>query len=246
MIGAGLFERFPVDEIYGLHNVPGLPLGTVAVREGPLLAAEDNFEIELLGAGGHAAHPHETRDVIVAGAQLVLALQSIVARNLDPLEAAVVSVTEVLTDGARNVLPKRLVLRGDARAFRPEVQALVEGRLRALADSVAAGSGLAAKVAYTHEFAPTLNAPGPTRRALAAAESAGLQVIGDCAPRMGSDDFGVMLQHRPGAYALLGNGAEGEAGSAPLHSPVYDFNDAALAPGVAFFEALVRGEGAAS
>lgn len=241
MIDADLLERFPVDEVYGLHNVPGLPVGTVALRNGPILAAEDNFVITLTGEGGHAARPQGTADVLLAGAQLVTALQSIVSRNVDPQEAAVVSVTEFLTDGTRNVLPKTCTLKGDVRSFQPHLQALVERRMRRLAESVAAGFEVSAEVAYTHEFAPTVNTPAQTARALVAAADAGCKVVGDYPPLMGSDDFGVMLQRRQGAYALLGNGAEGEAGSAPLHSPHYDFNDEALPYGIAYFVALVTG-----
>ena len=244
MIEAGLFERFQIDEIYALHNLPGLPVGKFATRDGPMAAAEDNFEIELRGTGGHAALPHRANETLVAGCQLVTTLQSIVARRVDPFEQAVVSVTEILTDGARNVLPGRCVLKGDVRSYKKEVQALVEQHLRQLAGGTAAAFGIDATTSYTHEFAATINWSVPTETACAAAAAAGCTVIVDYGPLMGSDDFGVMLEHRPGNYALLGNGADDMPGAVPLHNPHYDFNDAALGFGIEYFVRLVTGAGA--
>ena len=168
MMADGLFARFPTDEIYGLHNMPGLPLGRLATRAGPLMAAEDNFEITLSGRGVHAARPHKGVDPIVAGSAIVLALQSIVSRRLDPIASAVVSVTEFLTDGARNVIPTTVCIKGDCRSFRPEVSQAIEAEMHRLAPSIAAGYAATAEVSYTREFVPTINAPDQTAAARAA------------------------------------------------------------------------------
>lgn len=241
MLEDALLERFQIDEVYALHNLPGLPVGTFATCAGPIMACEDNFEIVLTGRGGHAARPHMTNDALVAGCQLVSALQTIVARRVDPLERAVVSATELTTDGTRNVLPGRCVIRGDTRSYSDDVQQLLERQIRVISAGVAATFEMDCSVSYTREFGPTINARDPTRRAYAAAAAAGLHVVEDCDPLMASDDFGSLLAHRPGNYAFLGNGMPGEPGGAPLHSPHYDFNDAALIGGVRYFVELVRG-----
>jgi amidohydrolase len=242
MIADGLFERFEIDEIYALHNLPGLPVGTFATRPGPIMACEDNFEITLEGLGGHAARPHHTNDALVAGCQLVLALQTIVARRVDPLQSAVVSATELTTDGTRNALPGRCVISGDTRSYDPATQILVETEIRRLSAGVAAAYGMTCEVAYTHEFAATVNTLAESALACVAASTVpGLTVLAACEPLMASDDFGVMLRHRPGNYAFLGNGLPGDPGGQPLHSPYYDFNDAALALGAGYFVALASG-----
>lgn len=238
MLADGLLTRFPYDEIYGLHNWPGLPVGQLATRPGPLMAAEDLFDITLRGVGGHASRPQAGREVMVAASALVLSLQTIVARRLDPVDIAVVSVTELLTDGTRNVLPSQAVLRGDARSFRPEVSAAIEAEMRRLAAGTAQAYDCEAEVNYTREFVPVVNAPAPTARALQAAA----QVFGpagtdaECAPVTVAEDFARLLRHTPGNFAFLGNGAD----SWPLHHPRYDFNDAALPYGVAYWVALVQ------
>ncbi|QIG49085.1 amidohydrolase [Nordella sp. HKS 07] len=241
MIDDGLLERFPFDEIYGLHNLPGTPVGRFATRAGPLMACEDNFEIRLTGKGGHAARPHTSNDPIVIAAHLVLALQAIVSRRADPLDNAVVSVTEILTDGIRNVLPERVTLRGDTRSYLPAVQAMIEREMRKIAGGIADAFGAEVDVDYSHEFSSTVNHAAETDHALAAAQAAlGAQSIEpEPMPMMGSEDFGLFLKHRPGNFAFLGNGTEGAHGL-PLHNARYDFNDAALGPGIAFWTTLAR------
>ncbi|MDT9598495.1 amidohydrolase [Sphingosinicella rhizophila] len=237
MIDDGLFERFDIDEIYAVHNYPEWPLGTLATRAGPAKASEDNFEIRLVGKGGHAARPHMLNEALVAGCQLVVALQTIVSRRADPLEHAVLSVTEFVTDGIRNVLPGNVTIRGDVRSFTPKTQELVEGQIRQISAGIAATFGLTESVDYSHEFAATTNSPAETERAYAAARAVrGMTLVADCPPVMASDDFGLMLQHRPGNYAFLGNGTD----SYPLHNPLYDFNDRAIPFGVGYFVELVR------
>lgn len=238
MLDDGLLERFSIDEAYGIHNMPGAPLGRFTTRAGPIMAAEDNFEITVTGRGGHAARPHMLVDPILAGAAIVVALQQVVARRLDPVDPAVVSVTEFLTEGTRNVIPGVVRIRGDCRSWRPEVSAAIEAELRRIAGATAEAHAAGAVLAYTREFIPTVNAPGPTEAALRAARAAlgEAAVDADCAPIMGSEDFARLLAQVPGNFAFIGNG---EA-SAPLHNPEYDFDDAALAPIVAYFCALVR------
>jgi hippurate hydrolase len=157
MIDDGLFDRFPVDAIFGLHNMPGHPAGHISTRAGGLMAAEDNFAIHITDRGGHAARPQMVVDSIVVAAEIVLALQTIVARNVDPAEPAVVSCTEITTDGARNALPGTALIRGDTRSFTPEIRALLERRIRQLADGISAAHGASCAVTYTHEFEPTVN-----------------------------------------------------------------------------------------
>jgi hippurate hydrolase len=241
MLDDGLLERFPFDEIYGLHNLPGLETGQFATRPGALMASEDNFEIRFTGRGGHAARPHVSNDPIVIAAHLTLALQAIVSRRADPLDNAVVSITEILSDGTRNVLPETVTLKGDTRSFTPAMQALIEREMRQISQGVAAAFGADIEMSYTHEFAPTVNHPAETGHALAAAHAAlGAEAVDpDPVPMMGAEDFGLFLQHRPGNFAYLGNGTQGAHGM-PLHSAHYDFNDAALAAGIAYFTTLVR------
>ena len=236
MLDDGLLRRFPLDEVYGLHNMPGLPVGHFATRPGALMAAEDNFVITITGLGGHAARPHTVIDPILAASATVLALQQIVARRIDPLEPAVVSVTEFLTDGTRNVIPSTAWLKGDARSYHPDTSALIEAEMRRIAAATAAAHGAAASIDYTREFIPTLNAGEPTAHALRTAQGIFAVVDGGCAPIMPSEDFAQLLVAVPGNFAFVGNG---EA-SAPLHNPAYDFNDAALPSMVAYYVALVR------
>lgn len=238
MLDDGLLTRFPVDEIYGLHNWPGLEVGRFATTAGPLMAAEDNFEIVLRGQGGHASKPQAMQEVMVAACAVVMALQTIVSRRLDPTDAAVVSATEILTDGARNVLPGEAQILGDVRSFRPEVSALVEKEMRRIAEGVAAGYGCRAKVDYTREFIPLINHPEQTLAALeaAAAVFGADRVSGDQAPITASEDFAQFLRHVPGCFAFIGNG---EA-SAPLHNSEYDFDDRSLPFGAGYFAEIAR------
>ncbi len=238
MLADGLMARFPFDEIHGLHNQPGLPVGAFRTRAGAVMSAEDNFEILLRGLGGHASRPQEGREVLVAACALVLNLQTIVARRLAPTETAVVSVTELLTDGTRNALPGTARILGDARSFDPAVSAAIEAEMRRIAAGTAATYGLECSVAYTREFIPTINDPAATAAALASAR----EVFGEArvaeaaAPHTASEDFARFLAQEPGCFAFIGNG---EA-SRPLHNPGYDFNDDALPDGTRFLVRIAR------
>ncbi|MFF4196778.1 amidohydrolase [Nonomuraea sp. NPDC001831] len=242
MLDDGLLARFPVQAMYGLHNWPGAPAGHFLTRAGSIMAGEDNFEIRIRGRGGHAARPHMVVDPIVVGAEIVLALQTVVARNVDPAQPAVVSCTDISTDGARNAIPGEVVIRGDTRSFDPAVAALLEERVRRLCEGIGAAHGATCAVTYTHEFAPTVNDPA----CVAAAVEAAVAVAGedgvdpDCAPVMPSEDFGVLAGAVPACFALLGNGTEPGRGGDPLHSREYDFNDAVLRTGTDFYVTLAR------
>ena len=238
MIEDGLLDRFPFREIYGIHNLPGLEAGRIATRVGPLMAAEDNFEIIVTGRGGHAARPHQAKDALLCACAIVTALQTIVSRSLDPSETTVVSATELIADGTRNVLAGGARILGDCRSFTPQVSRQIEARMRAIAAGVAAVHDCEVEVGYTREFVPLLNEPEATAAAVAAARAvcgeAGVDA--DCAPIAASEDFARFLEHAPGCFIFLGNGAD----SAPLHSPVYDFNDIALDHGARFHVELAR------
>ncbi len=238
MLADGLMERFPFDEIYGMHNWPGLPVGEVRTRSGPIMSAEDIFEITLRGVGGHASKPHSGSETLVAACSLVMSLQTIVSRRLDPTDTAVVSATEIITDGTRNALPGIAKVLGDVRSFKPEVSAAVEQQMRIVAEGTARTYNLAVEVDYRREFIPLINDPDLTEEALGAADEVfgkDAVVIADT-PITASEDFAQFLKYAPGCFLFIGNGAE----SAPLHNPSYDFNDAALAGGAAFYVAIVR------
>lgn len=245
MLADGLLQRFPIDEIYGVHNIPGLAAGHFATRIGGLMASEDNFVIRITGRGGHAARPHMAIDPLVIGAEIVLALQTLVARSVDPRHPAVVSCTEFITDGIRNAIPTEVVIKGDTRSYSAEVQALLETRMRALCEGICRAHGAACTVEYTHEFAPTVNWAQCVPVAVRAAQAvAGVdRVDADTPPMMISEDFGRFLQHIPGAFVFIGNGT-GEGGDAPggvpLHNARYDFNDRILPLGARYFAELVR------
>ncbi len=237
MLDDGLMERFPFEEIYGLHNMPGLPIGHFETRPGPIMSAEDNFEIVLEGIGGHAARPHAGNEVLVAACALVTNLQTIVSRRLSPADIGVVSVTELITDGTRNALPGLARILGDARSLRPEVSAEIEKQMRVIAEGMALAHNVSAQVSYTREFVPLVNDERLVEQAFAAARSAfdadHIRVARE--PMTGSEDFARFLAHVPGCFVFLGNG-----NSAPLHNPNYDFNDAGLIHGVGFHAAIVR------
>jgi hippurate hydrolase len=236
MIKDGLMTRLPFDEIFGLHNLPGLPLGHVETRSGALMSAEDIFEIELSGMGGHAARPHWGREVMVPACSLVMELQTIVARKLDPGDVGVVSVTELLTDGTRNALPGHARLLGDARSFRAEVSTKIEAEMRRIAAGIAMLHGIEAQVTYSREFVPLMNDPEVTSAFAAAASTVSDNVNSVAEPMTASEDFARFLDHVPGCFAFIGNG---EA-SAPLHSPQFDFNDGALLHGAQVHVAVAR------
>ena len=242
MMDDGLFERFPVDEIYGAHNMPGMPAGHIATRSGGIMASEDNFVIHITGRGGHAARPHMAVDPLLVGAEIVVALQSIVSRSVDPSQSAVVSCTEFITDGIRNALPSHVTIRGDTRSYSPPVQQLLERRMRAICKGICDAHGAACEVAYTHEFAPTVNWDA----CVAVAVQAAIAVVGaaqvdpQVAPMMVSEDFGAFLKVIPGAFVFIGNGDGESAGAIPLHNARYDFNDRILPIGARYFAELAR------
>ncbi len=242
MLADGLFQRFPVDAIYGAHNMPGIAAGHFATRAGGLMGSEDNFVIHIAGRGTHAARPHMGVDPIVIGAEIVLALQTIVSRNLDPGQPAVISCTEFLTDGIRNAIPGNVTIKGDTRSYTPEVQALLARRMRDISEGICRMHGAVCTFEYTHEFAPTVNWPDCTATAIAAATKVvGAQrVDGDTAPLMISEDFGAFLAVVPGAFVFIGNGAAGAPGGTPLHNAGYDFNDEVLDVGANYFAELAR------
>ncbi len=242
MLADGLLQRFPLDEIYGAHNIPGLAAGHIATRVGGIMASEDNFTIRITGRGGHAARPQMAIDPLVIGAEIVLALQTIVARSVDPQQPAVVSCTEFITDGIRNAIPTEVLIKGDTRSYSPAVQALLEQRMRALCQGICQAHGARCEVTYTHEFAPTLNWPQCVPVAVQAAQAVvGTQrVDADAPPMMISEDFGRFLQTIPGAFVFIGNGAGDAPGAVPLHNAGYDFNDQILPVGARWFAELVR------
>ena len=239
MIGEGVLERFPIDEVYGIHNLPGAPVGQVSTRVGQICASESLFEIAITGQGGHASMPHVGVDAITVGAEMVQALQTIVARKLAPSAGAVVSVTEFLTDGQRNVLPGHATLKGDVRARLSEDRLAVERFMRQIVDGVAAAHGVDVAMSFNTEFIETINAPVPTEAVVRAARKAGLDAIGDRTPMSFSEDSAHFCAAVPGCFLLLGNGEDGPHGQ-PLHSADYDFNDALLLIGAAFWAELVR------
>ncbi|MFJ4453122.1 M20 aminoacylase family protein [Pseudomonas sp. NPDC089392] len=242
MMADGLFERFPVDALYGAHNMPGMPAGHIATRVGGIMASEDNFVIRIQGQGTHAARPHMGIDPLVIGAHIVLALQTVVARNVDPSLSAVVSCTEFTTDGIRNAIPTHVVIKGDTRSYDPGVQTLLQTRMRELCLGICAAHGATCTFEYTHEFAPTVNWPEQTALAVAAARN----TVGDAAvdanvmPMMISEDFGAFIQRIPGNFVFIGNGASGQKGATPLHNAAYDFNDEILLTGARYFAEVVR------
>jgi hippurate hydrolase len=238
MIEEGVLERFPVDEVYAIHNLPGAPVGQVSTRTGLICSSESLFEISVRGQGGHASMPQAGRDAITVGAEMVLALQTIVARRLAPGAGVVVSVTEFLTDGQRNVLPGQAVLKGDVRARGAADRAEVERLMRQIAGGVAAAHGVSAEVEFRTEFAETVNAPGPVAAVAAAARAEGLEVLDAREPMSFSEDFADFAAAVPGCFLLLGNGEAGAHGR-PLHSDSYDFNDALLPIGVGLWTRLV-------
>ncbi len=241
MIEDGLFDRFPVDSVYAIHNFPSLATGKFAVRAGSIMAAEDNFEITINGVGCHAAMPHLGKDTIVIGAEIVSAMQSLVSRTLDPIDHAVVSFTEFITNGTVNVVPGQVVLKGDTRSLTTAVQDHIESTMERIVSGICAAHGASYEFSYRRNFVPTINTPAEAAVAASVASTVvgAENVIGDSRPVMASEDFGYMLQARPGAYVLLGNGVEG-VGGCSMHNPDYDFNDDILSIGADFCVTLVQ------
>jgi hippurate hydrolase len=240
MVEEGLFKQFPVDAVYGMHNWPGLAAGRFAVKAGPVMAASDHFEIIVTGLGAHAAMPHRGIDPVVTAAQMVIALQTISSRTVDPLDGVVVSVTQFHGGDTWNVIPETVMLRGTVRTFRGEVQDKAEATLRRIAEGVAAAFGARIELSYHRLYPATANTAIEAEIARCAAQA----VVGErevdleMAPSMGAEDFSFMLKERPGCYIWLGNGP-GEGGCM-LHNPRYDFNDAILPVGASYWVKLVE------
>lgn len=237
MMQDGLFERFPCDEVYGMHNWPQVPLGQVAVRAGPVMAASDLIEIEIEGKGAHAAMPHCGIDPVYVASQIISGLQSLVSRTVDPQDAAVVSITTVEAGSATNVIPQQAKLAGTCRTFRPETRDAMEAGIERIATHTAAAHGATAKVKYTRGYPPTVNHATQVEfaREAAAAVVGRDQLIDDAAPSMGGEDFAFMLDDVPGCYIWLGAGGEFD-----VHHPRYDFNDKAIPLGVQYWTEIVR------
>ena len=242
MIDDGLFERFPADSVYALHNWPALEPGRIGLNTGPMMAAADRVEIIVSGKGGHAAHPHRAVDPVVVAAHIVTAAQTIVARNVGPLDAAVLSLCSIHAGnpGAFSVIPREARMVGTVRTFSADAQDLIEQRLTDLAESTAKALGAEAKVIYERIYPATINHPEQARFAAdTAAQLVGEDnVVRDLEPSMGAEDFAFMLRVKPGCYVRLGQG--GGAGGCFLHNSRYDFNDAVIPLGAAFFSALAE------
>jgi amidohydrolase len=237
MIDDGLMTRFNIGEVYGMHNMPGLPVGKFAMRPGAIMAAADRLTIEIEGVGGHAARPHFAVDTVLVGSQIINALQSIVARNVDPLESAVISITLFQAGHTDNVIPQTALLRGTARSLRPAVRDLLEKRIVEVAEGIAKLHGAKAKVKYSRDYPVVVN----NEKATEFASSIAREIAGDAnvetktPPVMGGEDFAFMLEERPGAFIFMGNGD-----SANLHHPAYDFNDSAIPFGASYWVRLVE------
>jgi len=237
MIQDGLGSRLGFDEIYGLHNKPGLPVGSFETTPGPFMGAEDGFRITVRGSGGHASRPHDCKDAILCACSIVSELQMIVSRTIDPAELAVVSVTSIEGDNIKNAISSEACIEGDCRHFNDTVSHTIEDAMRRIVKGLADGHGCTAEIAYDRVFVPLVNNPEATAHGLKAAKTVfGEKSTNPKAPRMGaSEDFAQALKVSPGAFFNFGNGD-----SAPLHSPKYDFDDAALVPSVKWFVELVR------
>ena len=240
MIQAGLFDRFPCDAVYALHNWPELPLGSARTRPGPIMAAADRFDIVVRGRGGHAAQPHHTPDAILAASALVSQLHTIVSRRISATDSAVLSVTRISGGQSHNVLPSAVELTGTVRSFDASVQDAIEQAIRQVARGVGQASGTDIEIEYSRYYPATINTQAEAKLALAAATRAGLQAEVAPHPAFTSEDFAFMLQERPGAYLWLGQGRKAGQQDAPLHHPAYDFNDEALAFGISWFVAVVE------
>jgi amidohydrolase len=235
MLDEGILDRFGIGEIYALHSAPGTPVGQFYTTPGPIMAAVDTFTIEVKGRGGHGAMPHETQDPVVAACGIVQAIQTIVSRNHQATQDLVVSVTQIHTGSAHNIVPDGAFINGTVRTFDKGVQAMVKRRLREIAEGQAAAYGVEAHLDYEESCPATVNDPGRTAFAADVAREVAGGVIDDAGREMGAEDFSFMLERRPGAYLFIGNGD-----TAGLHHPAYDFDDAAAPVGASFFARLVE------
>ncbi|MBE7636710.1 amidohydrolase [Sneathiella sp. P13V-1] len=240
MIKDGLFEKFPVESVYGMHNMPGFEVGEFAVRTGPIMASADFFEAKITGVGGHGAFPHLTVDPIVIASEVIGAWQKIVSRNVDPLKSAVITVGQIHGGHTGNVIPEEVVFSGTTRAFDPEVQNMIESHMERMLKGICDAYGATCEFTYDRRYAPTINTPDETAMAILTAQ----ELVGEAAvdkdvtPVMGAEDFSWMLQERPGCYIMIANGA-GE-GSCHVHNPKYDFNDQILPLGATYWSRLTE------
>jgi amidohydrolase len=237
MLRDGLFDRFGIQQVFGMHNYPGMPVGEFAIRSGPLMASTDSISIKLEGKGTHAAWPHLGVDTVLVGAQIVTALQSVVARNVDPVEAAVISICVFQAGQADNVIPQHATLRGTVRTLTPHVRELVKTRVREVVEGTAKAYGAKAELSYATGYPVLVNDETSTAFAASVAD----QIVGkdkvnrEAPPLMGAEDFAYMLEERPGAFIYVGNG-----NSAVLHHPAYDFNDEAIPVGTSYWVRLAE------
>jgi len=236
MVRDGLITRWQIDEVYGMHNMPGIAIGHFAIRPGAIMAAADQFEIVVTGKGGHAAKPHDCIDTTVVAAQIIVSLQTIASRNIDPFKQVVVSVCTVETDStAHNVIPQVVTMKGTVRSMDAKVQELVEERLARIVEGTALALGATAELTYRRGYPVTMNAPANTGYAADVAQTVSGNVDPDTAPLMGAEDFSFLLNERPGAYIFLGNGD-----TAMVHNPAYNFDDAAIPFGASWFAAMAE------
>jgi amidohydrolase len=236
MIKDGLMDRFGIEQVYGMHNGPGIPVGSFAIRSGPIMASTDDIDIKIEGLGGHAARPHKCIDSVLVGAQLITALQSIVSRTVDPLESAVISMCEFHAGNARNVIPQTAELKGTVRTLKLEVRELIEKRVREVVAGVAQMTGAKIDLHYKRKYPVTVNHASQTDVATnVAKEIAGDGNVHEMPPMMGAEDFSYMLEARPGAFIFCGNG-----NSAGLHHPAYNFDDEAIVFGTSYWVKLVE------
>jgi hippurate hydrolase len=230
MCDEGLMERFGIQEVYGMHNMPGMPLGQFAIKSGPMMAAADRFDIRITGKGGHAARPHDCIDPVVIQAQLILALQTIASRTVDPLDSVVISVCDVKAGDAYNVIPQFAHLRGTVRTLKKETRATAERRIKEIAAGIGMASGAHVEVDYHLGYPVTVNHEAQTEFAAKVAAGVSGAEVRAIEPMMGAEDFSYMLEQRPGAYILIGNGD-----TASVHHPAYDFDDRAIPAGVSYW-----------
>jgi len=241
MIEEGLFTKFSIDEVYAMHNIPGMEVGTFATKKGTITSSENLFEISIEGKGGHAALPHMTKDTITIGSQIISALQTIVSRKLNPIEKGVVSVTEFITDGKKNILPGNGLIKGDARALSDKSNEIIQTNIRQLVKGVCDAHGIAYEVSYKTTCPMTFNESQQAESATKAAITllGEENSNGDCEPRLFSEDFSIMSTAKPGCFVLMGNGTTGSY-SKPLHASTYDFNDELLVIGSSYWTELAE------